>query len=784
MALPLQGITILEFSQYLAGPYAGLRLADLGARVIKIERPIGGDSCRQLATKNMFVDGDSLVFHTINRNKESYCADLKNPDDLARVKELIKCADVMTHNFRPGVMEKIGLDHETVKALKPSLIYCEVSGYGKEGPWAKKPGQDLLAQAVSGLTWLTGNAGDGPIPFGMAVGDMLCGTHLTQGILAGLHRRATTGEGAHIEVSLLESLLDLQVETLTSSFKQNNALPERAKAPHAHAYLGAPYGIFATQNSHISIAMGDVSRLSELISLPTLAELGGSSKARHKNRDQINELLASHMTTQTTDFWLDILEAADYWSAKVLNYASMIKQEGYKVLHMEQTVDRPNGQQIKTLRCPIRINGQPLFNRTAAPLLGNATEQINEELHTPSSRLHSDTLGSSLTNCGDNTESQVDRLPLSGVTVVDFSQFLSGPSASLRLADLGATVIKVEQPNTGDIARQLYADDSTLDDDSSFFCAINRNKDSICVDLKNDLERNKLNILLKNANVVMHNFRPEVAKRLKLDYESIKRVNEKVVYGEISGYGKHGPWTKKPGQDLLLQSLSGISWLSGDSDMGPIAMGLPVVDVFAGAQLAQGIIALLVQHQLTGKGGSTEVIMLEAALDFQFEPMTVYFQDGGQEPERTKTNGAHAYLGAPYGLYATQDGYLALAMANITQMGVLLECEPLSHYPEPASWYSQRDTIKGQLAAHLKQKTTQQWLAVLEPADIWCAQVLDWQQLSSNEAYTRLDFEQIIANSNGSQFRTTRCPIRIDDKKLTSQKGTPKLGEHNDSWLL
>src|SRR5215468_3347155 len=135
---PLEGLTVLEFAQYMAGPSAGLRLADLGARVTKIERPNGGEACRQLAIKNLFVDGDSLVFHTINRNKQSFAADLKNPDDLATVKALIARADVMTHNFRPGVMEKIGLDFPSVQKLNQRLVYGEVTGYGADGPWKDK----------------------------------------------------------------------------------------------------------------------------------------------------------------------------------------------------------------------------------------------------------------------------------------------------------------------------------------------------------------------------------------------------------------------------------------------------------------------------------------------------------------------------------------------------------------------------------------------------------------------------------------------------------------------
>src|SRR5690606_6807915 len=165
MLLPLRGLVVLELSQYLSGPSAGLRLADLGARVIKIERPRGGDPCRKLSIKNLWVGEDALNFHTINRNKESFTADLKSPEDLELVKKLLLKADVITHNFRPGVMEKLGLAYSDVQRINPRIIYAEITGYGKEGPWKDKPGQDLLLQSLSGLTYTTGDGNDGPIPF-------------------------------------------------------------------------------------------------------------------------------------------------------------------------------------------------------------------------------------------------------------------------------------------------------------------------------------------------------------------------------------------------------------------------------------------------------------------------------------------------------------------------------------------------------------------------------------------------------------------------------------------
>ena len=193
---------MIDFSQFLSGPSASLRLADMGAEVIKVEKPETGDICRQLYVSDVVMDGESTIFHAINRNKESYAADLKNADDAVRIRALIEKADVVMHNFRPGVMERLGFDYESVKKINPSIIYAEISGYGTEGEWKDLPGQDLLLQAASGLTWLSNNNEENPTPMGVAVVDILAGTHLTQGILAALFQKGKTGEGALIQVSM------------------------------------------------------------------------------------------------------------------------------------------------------------------------------------------------------------------------------------------------------------------------------------------------------------------------------------------------------------------------------------------------------------------------------------------------------------------------------------------------------------------------------------------------------------------------------------------------------
>ncbi len=375
---PLEGLTVLEFAQYMAGPSAGLRLADLGARVIKIERPESGEGGRQIAIKNLFVDGDRLVFHTINRNKESFAADLKNPEDMATVKRLIARADVLTHNFRPGVMEKIGLDWESVRQLNPRIVYGEVTGYGQDGPWKDKPGQDLLLQSLSGLTWLSGNADQGPVPMGLAVVDILCGSHLVQGILASLIRRAKTQKGAFVQVSLLESILDFQFEVITTHLADGGRLPQRSKRFNAHAYLAAPYGVYPTEDGYLGLAMGDPTKIARLIGCTAIEAYSDPSKW-FTCRDEIQQILADQLLTQPTGQWLAVLQPAGVWCSDVFDYARLVAHEGWRVLKMDQIVRR-DGVEVHTTRCPIRIDKEILLSPKAAPRVGEDNKSIQEAL--------------------------------------------------------------------------------------------------------------------------------------------------------------------------------------------------------------------------------------------------------------------------------------------------------------------------------------------------------------------------------------------------------------------
>jgi crotonobetainyl-CoA:carnitine CoA-transferase CaiB-like acyl-CoA transferase len=379
VTLPLEGLLVVDFSQFLSGPLCALKLADLGARVVKVERPGQGDLCRTLYLTDTEIGGTNSLFHAINRNKESFTADLRDEGDRSLLRDLVARADVVMQNFRPGVIERQGFGYEDVRALNPGVVYGSISGYGEDGPWAGLPGQDLLAQSRSGLLWLTGSAGDPPMPMGLAVADMLAGNALVQGILAALVRRFRTGQGALVQTSLLEALLDFQFEVLTTHLNDGGRLPQRSAVGGAHAYLGAPYGVYKTADGWLALAMTpSLERLAALMEIPELARWFGDPRALIHDRDAIKAILAKAVARHPTVHWLAILQPADIWCAEVLDWPALVESEAFRRLGMIQRIEGP-GVALDTLRGPLRIDGQPLVSPRAAPGLGADRDRIVED---------------------------------------------------------------------------------------------------------------------------------------------------------------------------------------------------------------------------------------------------------------------------------------------------------------------------------------------------------------------------------------------------------------------
>jgi crotonobetainyl-CoA:carnitine CoA-transferase CaiB-like acyl-CoA transferase len=380
--LPLAGILVLDFSQFLAGPMAAMRLGDLGARVIKVERPQGGDIGRRLAFGGIVEDGDTLSFHITNRNKDSFAADLKDENDKQHILKLLERADVVIQNFRPGVMERLGFGYEEVSKRNPKIIYASISGYGSTGPWATRPGQDLLAQSLSGLPWLNGAGENPPIPVGIALADIITSIHCAHGVTAALLRRERTGRGGQVETSLMESMLDLQFELISARLNDQSIEVNRGAKHTAHAFLQAPYGIYPTADGYLALAMGSVTEIGELIGLAALAQFA-DPETWWSEQAEITALLASHLSTKPTDHWLEILDAADIWCAPVLTLPELVEHEGFKGIDMSQQITRtaPDGSpvQLQTTRSPLRFDGRPLKHSRGAPRIGEHNQQIHDE---------------------------------------------------------------------------------------------------------------------------------------------------------------------------------------------------------------------------------------------------------------------------------------------------------------------------------------------------------------------------------------------------------------------
>lgn len=359
--------------------------------------------------------------------------------------------------------------------------------------------------------------------------------------------------------------------------------------------------------------------------------------------------------------------------------------------------------------------------------------------------------------------------PLDGLVVLEFSEGCSGSSASLRLADFGARVIKIESTYS---EPDLNRDEQVFSDN-----ALNRNKESYVINFASEHPLRRLKKLVKQADIIIDGLSTEKRNPLGLDYQQVRELNPAIVYGKITGYGTEGPFQTIPPQDILVQAVSGLPWLNGHADQEPVPFPLEVAHLFAGAQLVQGILACLLRRRRTNLGGYVEVSLLEALIDLQFEVLSTHLNDGRLPPRRSKVNNAHAYLGAPYGIYETANGYLALAMGAIPRLGELLQCHRLLAYSDEKLWFEKRDEIKGILVSHLKTRTTKEWLAILEAADYWCAEVQGWEQLIKHEGFKTLDM--ILQTKGANGIKTVRSPISFNGSRFTAETGAPEKGAHN-----
>ena len=374
---PLAGLIVADFTQLAQGPWATQMLGDMGADIIKIE-PQKGDWMRHYAYGNLYPEGESISFLSFNRNKRSIALNLKAPEGRQIAMDIIKQADILVENFRPGVMERLGLGYEEMKKLNPGLVYCSSSGYGASGPYLSRPGQDLLAQSIAGGAALNGVKGQMPVVTAVGQADLLTSLFINQSVLAAIYAREKTGKGQKIEANLLNSIVGFHTQEITAYLHQGSN-PERSESGIPNPWLGAPYGLYNTKDSYVAIGMNSVQKLAQIIGLEEYTSDQYASNNIIESRDKIRFAFDAVFQTKTTEEWLKMLLAEDIWCSQVNTFDEMVDDPQIRHNEMIIEIDHPKIGKVKTTGFPVWFSDTPQKVYKPAPLLNEDAEGILEQ---------------------------------------------------------------------------------------------------------------------------------------------------------------------------------------------------------------------------------------------------------------------------------------------------------------------------------------------------------------------------------------------------------------------
>ncbi|MEM7444795.1 MAG: CoA transferase [Pseudomonadota bacterium] len=370
---------------------------------------------------------------------------------------------------------------------------------------------------------------------------------------------------------------------------------------------------------------------------------------------------------------------------------------------------------------------------------------------------------------------------LDGVRVLDASQMLAGPICGMRLGDLGADVIKFE-PLTGEFNRHSTIGGAKVGEFSTTFLALNRNKRSVAVDLKNPEGRKAFEDLIAKSDVFIQNYRIKTAEKLGITWDDLRKINPRLIYCQITGYGETGPLKDRPGQDLLVQGYSGSMWAVGSADDPPMPSALWAADSMTGYQAAIGILAALNARHRTGRGQKISIAMIEVVMDCQAQELTTYLNTG-LTPERPATSTAHALVAAPYGVFRTADGWMTLAMAPLPKLGEALGHEPFKTMTDPEDGFAHRDRIMSELAELLKTQRTDHWLKLLDEHRLWGGRVNTYADLAAEPHIVENGIITEIDHPEVGPIKVPRPPMRLSDTPADIRLPPPALGQDTESVL-
>jgi len=759
MASALDGVRLIELAQGIAGPYTGMLLAEQGAEVIKVEPP-QGDTAR-----------GTPGFQVWNRSKRSVVADSATRAGREFIQRLCATADVVLLDAQPGDEEPLGLTYDLLSRNNPGLIYCHLPAFGSQGPHARRYADDTLVAAAGGLLGSQWSHRDGGVYLVIPIASYGAAFVASGSIAAALCERTHSGMGQKIEVSWLAGAFAMQTGTILYH-------PDMLRLFSGRMNPLGPipvYRLYKAQDDWLFAACGNTTFWNKFclaLEQPEWVSDPRYEKAPWgivpEDRDELAGKIAAIIATKPREEWLRILREHDVPCAPVTSRQEFIAHR--QTIHNGMRVELEDPQLGKTVQMgvPVRLSHTPGAITGPAPLLGQHTAEITVECGVRIAESERKKNSPEL-----RTPNPELRTPLDGILVLDFASYIAGTLGPMMLAQLGATVIKVESLQ-GDAFRSF----------GFGFLGWNQGKRGLAVNLNSPAGREVVYDMVRRADVVVENLRPGATKRYGIDYDTLARLNPRLIYATVTAFGSSGPDHDQPGFDPLLQSRSGIMRAQGGHGHPPFYLTCGVCDYAAALLTAYGVSAALYARQQTGQGQHVETSLLNASMAVQSGNFIFY--DGRPDME----NGQPDLwgTGALYRIYPTANTSFFLAVVEPSHWQTL--CEALGRadlYQRRSFAEARREAAAGKLGQILAEtfavKTTEEWLSRLDAAGVPCAPVLPLPPLFSDEHVAANELIATHAHPQWGEVRQTGILSKFSRTPATLPHVAPLLGQHTTEVL-
>ena len=750
MAGALDGVRIIELAQGIAGPYTGMLLAEQGADVIKIEPP-QGDKAR-----------GTPGFHVWNRSTRSVIADPATAQGKDFILSLASTADIVLTDYQPEEVEKLGLNYEVFSQDNPGLIYCHLPAYGGYGPHAGRYPDDTLVAAVSGLLGSQWSHRDGGVYLVLPIASYGAAFVASSSISAALFEREGSGRGQKIEVSWLAGAFAMQSGTILYH-------PELLRLFSGRLNPLGPipvYRLYKAKDDWLFVACGNTTFWNKFCL--ALEHPEWTSEPRYEkapwgiapeDRDELAERIAAVIAGKPREEWLRILREYDVPSAPVTSRQEFIDHP--QTIHngMRVEVDDPKLGKTVQMGVPVRMYTTPGTIKGPAPLLGQHTDEVKRE-----------GVGSGFK---PTLTSSYSSHPLQGVLVLDFASYIAGTYGPMVLAQLGATVIKVESLQ-GDAFRAF----------GFGFLGWNQGKKGISVNLNQPEGREVIYDLVRKADVVVENLRPGATKRYGIDYKTLSEINPQLIHATVTGFGSSGPDHNQPAFDPLLQARSGIMQAQGGHGHPPFYLTCGVCDYAAALLSAYGVCAALYARRRGGKGQRIETSLSQASIAVQSGSFIFYkgrpdLENGG--PDLWGTSDL-------YRIYLTANNSLFLAVLEDPHWHALCSAIRRTDLSDRYSFHQAcRESVESPLGEILAEifasKTTEEWVSLLDTVRVPCAPILPLPQLFSDKHVVANDLLATHTHPQWGEVRQTGIFAKFSRTAATVPYAAPLLGQHTAEVL-